>query len=156
MSISTKARAVFRVGVSAMAIASTLTVAAPATSASAACSTTVWSKYNTGATIGWKLMQNAACTERWGRIVVDYQPDPTGAPLAVLVVREIYSPYGYSQQAAYNKISGIGSEGTWNTAHTTNVSGTGDRHKLCWGTASYSGGKWVAPSSWPNCSGWIS
>ncbi|WP_089017790.1 hypothetical protein [Micromonospora coriariae] len=145
-----------RIAIALVAAAGLSTVIAPATPAAAACSSVVDAKYattNGSIVAGWKLVQNSACTERWGQITVDYQPDPTGIPYAIRVEREIKSPYGYYLQAAYNKISGVGAEGTWNTSHTTNTSSDSDRHRICWGYATYSGG-WKAPSSWPNCTAW--
>ncbi|GAB1694913.1 hypothetical protein [Krasilnikovia sp. M28-CT-15] len=143
-----------RVALAAGVAAGISTAAVPATPAAAACGSVVYAHYINDGNMAWKLKQNSSCTERWGQIVVDYQPDPTGIPLAIRVVREIKSPYGYAQQAAYTKISGVGAEGTWNTSHTSNSSGENDRHKICWDFADRKNGKWVAPSSWSSCSSW--
>ncbi len=145
---------VVRAGMALIAATSLAVVAAPE-SAQASCSSVPFAKYNSDATMAWKMIQDSSCTHRWGRIVVDYQPDPTGIPLAIKIERQISSPYGWYDQAVYTKISGVGAEGTWNTSKTANT-GSDDRHKLCWGYAVRSGSSWVAPSSWgSNCSGWL-
>ena len=142
----------------AVAVAAGLSAAVvPAAPASAACNSVVtarWQSENGSVVAGWKLVQNRACTERWAQIVVDYQPDPTGLPYAVRIERQIKTPYGYAFQAGHSKISGVGAEGTWNTTHTKNESGENDKHRMCWGYAKRSGGKWVAPTSWANCTAW--
>ncbi|GAB3143886.1 hypothetical protein GCM10027290_21070 [Micromonospora sonneratiae] len=147
-------RRVARLALALVAVTGLSMTVTPAAPAAAACGSTVFAKYNTlnGSIVGgWKLMQNSACTERWGQIVVDYAPDPTGLPYAVMVERQIKTPYGYYTDVAYTKVSGIGAEGTWNTTHTPNSSGENDKHRICWGWGNHSGNP---PSTWSGCSDW--
>ncbi|GAB3946198.1 hypothetical protein [Micromonospora vulcania] len=128
------------------------TVVLPASPASASCSTVQYAHYEESSTKGWKLMGDGACSERWGRLVVD-STYPTAPGYAVMVERQIRSPYGYYTQATYTATMGSGATGTKNTTHTANSAGELDRHRVCWDYAHYNGSAWVPDGSWA-CSGW--
>ncbi|MEV5769077.1 hypothetical protein AB0L34_31595 [Micromonospora sp. NPDC052213] len=135
----------------------TAAVVAPATPASAACSTVVQAQYNSGSTKAWKLAQSSDCTQRWGQIVIDYVSSPFDVPLVLRTERLIKSPYGYVQDTASTKrlMSGQGVTGVWNTTRNPNSSGDGDKHRICYGYASGSPGAWTYPSSWSSCTAWV-
>ncbi|WP_091201025.1 hypothetical protein [Micromonospora narathiwatensis] len=135
-------------------------VAAPATPASAACSSVVDAKYVTlnGSIIkGWKLAQSTDCNQRWGQIVIDYVASAFDTPLAIKIERQIKSPYGYflDEASTKTKLSAQGLEGTWNTTHITNSSGDADKHRICYGYGVKSGTSWVLPSTWDGCTSWV-